>query len=149
MRSLAWGGTCSPPEENADILEFRPECAHLLLQGVYGEFPHHNDGAKLDRGIMDNAVWQRRWRRIAAQSESWYVTPKGAVGSRFTEILAAEWRGVLGRSWNSEKPLVFAHVVLTKTLRVRRAQDIWYRITRRMDLWERGMYVGLIGDADM
>ena len=64
------------------------------------------------------------------------------------EILAAECRGVLSRSWNSERPLVFAHVVLTKTLGVRRAREIRAWITRRMDLWERGQHAGLVGDAE-
>ena len=54
-------------------------------------------------------------------------------------ILAAEWRGVFGRSWNSEMLLVFAHVILKKTLGVRRSKEIRARITRRMDLWERGL----------
>ena len=49
-------------------------------------------------------------------------------------ILAAEWREVLVRSWKSKKPLVFTHVVLTKTLVVRRAKEICARIPRRMDL---------------
>ena len=68
----------------------------------------------------------------------------GAVGRRFTEILAAEWRGVLNRSWNSERPLAFAHVMLTKTLGVRWAQEIRARITSRMDLWERCQHAGLV-----
>ena len=84
------GGDDNPPEENADLLGFTPECAHLLLQGVYGDFPHHNDGSHLDGGIADDAVWQRCWRQISAQSASWYATPSGAVGRHFTEILAAE-----------------------------------------------------------
>ena len=63
-------------------------------------------------------------------------------------ILAAEWRGVLGRSWNSERPLIFAHVVLTKTLGVHRAREIRDQITRRMDLWERGLHADLAGDAE-
>ena len=63
-------------------------------------------------------------------------------------ILAAEWREVLKKSWNSERPLVFAHVVLTKTLGVRRAREIRARITRRMDLWERGQHAGLVGNAE-
>ena len=46
--SLAWGGGATPPEENAELLGFTPECAHLLLQLVYGDFPHHNDGLHLD-----------------------------------------------------------------------------------------------------
>ena len=83
------------------------------------------------------------------QSASWYATPSGAVGRRFTAILAAEWRGVISWSWNSERTLIFAHVVLTKTLGVRRARDIRARITRRMELWERGQHAGLVGDADV
>ena len=83
-----------------------------------------------------------------AQLVSWYTTPSGAVGCRFTTILAAEWRGVLGRSWNSERPLVFAHVIITKTLGVCRAKDIRTRITRQMDLWERGLHSGLVGDDE-
>ena len=118
------------------------------MQGVYGDLPHHNDGSHLDGGIADDAARQRCWRRLAAQSASWYATPSGAVGHRFTAILAAEWRGVLNRSWISERPLVFAHVVLTKTLGIRRAREIWARITRRMDLWERGQNAGLVGDAE-
>ena len=74
--------------------------------------------------------------------------PSGAVGRCFTEILAAEWRGVLGRSWKSKRPLVLSHIVLTNTLGVRRDQDIWARLMRRMDLWERGLHVGLVGDAE-
>ena len=79
---------------------------------------------------------------------SCYTTPSGAVGRRFTAILAAEWWGVLSWIWNAERPLVFALVVLTKMLGVRRAREIWARITRRMDLWERGQYAGLVGDDE-
>ena len=141
------GGHAIPPEENADLLGFTPEHAHLLLQGVYGDFLHHSDRLHLDRGISDNAAWKRRWHRIAAQSASCYDTPSGAVGHHFTEILAAGWRGVLAWSWNSERTLVFAHVFLTKTLGVRRAQNIRARITRGMDLWKRGQHAGLVRDA--
>ena len=63
-------------------------------------------------------------------------------------ILAAEWRVVISRSWNSERPLIFAHVVLTKTLGIHRAREIRVRITRRMDLLERGQHVGQVGDAE-
>ena len=88
-RWSAWGGTCPHPEENADLPEFTPERAHLLLQRVYGDFLHHNDGLHLDRGIADNALWQRCWRRLVEQLASWYDTPSGAVGRRFTAILAS------------------------------------------------------------
>ena len=88
-----WGGCVPPPEENADLPDFTLDRAHLLLQEVYRDFPHHNDGLHLDGGVADDAIWQRRWRQLAAQSASWYATLSRAVGRRFTEILAAEWRG--------------------------------------------------------
>ena len=105
-------------------------------------------GLHLDVGVADDAIWQRRWRRLAAQSARWYATPSGAVGHRFTAILSAEWRGVFGRSWKSERPLVFAHVSLTNTMAVRGGKDICARITRRMNLWERGLHAGLVGGAE-
>ena len=84
------GGDTTPLEENADLPGLIPEHAHLLLQGVYGDFPHHNDGSHLDGGIADDAAWQHRLRRLTAQSASWYATPSGEVGCRFTAILAEE-----------------------------------------------------------
>ena len=105
----------TPPEENADLPDFTPESAHLLLQIVYGDYMPHNNEFHLGGGIVDNSIRQRFWRRIAAQSARWYATPYGAVGRRFTAVLAAEWQGVLRRTWNSERPLIFAHVVVTKT----------------------------------
>ena len=84
----------------------------------------------------------------ADQSASWYATPSGAVGRRFTAILGAEWREVLTRSWNSKRPLVFAHIVFTKRLGVRQAREIRARITRRMDLWDKGQHAGLVGNVE-
>ena len=88
------------------------------------------------------------WRRLAAQSASWYATPSGAVGRRFTAIMGVGWQGLIEWSWNSDRLLVFTHVILTKTLGVRRAREIRVRITRRMDFWERVLHAGLVGDAD-
>ena len=143
---LCWGGS-HPPEENADLPGIHPEHAHLLLQGVHGYLPHHNDRLHLDGRIADDAAWKRRCRRLAAQSASWYATPSIAVGRRFTAILSTEWRGFLAQSWNYKRTLIFAHIILSKTLGVCRAREIQARITRRMELWERGLHVDLVGDA--
>ena len=59
----------------------------------------------------------------------------------------AEWREVLQRNRNSERPLVFAHIILTKMLGIRRARDIRAHITRRIDLWDRGIHAGLARDV--
>ena len=117
-----------------NLFGFPPAIEHLLLQGIEAEFPHHNNRSHLHGGFPDDAVLQFHWRRLAAQSTSWYTTPQGAVGSRFMEILSAEWQGVLNRSWNSDRPLYFAHIILIKALGVRRARDIRQRITMRMYL---------------
>ena len=128
-----WGDV-PPTEENADQPDFAPESAHLLLQELYGDYLHHNNGSHLDGGVVDNAIWKRCWWWLAAQLASWYTTPSGTVGHQFTAILAEEWQGVLGKTLNSNRPLVFAHVFLTKKLGVRRAREIQSRITRWMDL---------------
>ena len=127
-------GVNAPQEKGEYLLYFTLEFAQLLLQEIYGDFLHHNDGLHLDGVIADDAAWQRRLRRLAAQSAIWYATPSWEIGPRLTAILAAEWRGVISRIWNSERPLVFAHVVLTKTLGICRVREIRARITRWMDL---------------
>ena len=92
------GGRAPPLEEKADLPVFTPEHVHLLLQKVYGDFLHHNDGSHLEGGIADDALWQRCWIWLAPQSASWYATLSEVVGHPFTAILAAEWQGVPGRS---------------------------------------------------
>ena len=112
-----------------------------------GDFLHHNDGMHLAGGVLNDAVWKINFRRLAAQSASWYYTPPEEVERQFTAVLAAEWRGLLNWNWNSEINLVFANVVLTKTLDARKAREIWARIDRRLDLWEKKIYAGLVGYA--
>ena len=63
-------------------------------------------------------------------------------------ILAVEWHGVLDRSWNSDGPLVFTHVILTNTFGIRRAKEIRQKITRRIKLWRRYIHAGLVADAE-
>ena len=81
------------------------------------------------------------------QPASWYYMPPWKVGRRFTEVLDAEWLGVLDRKWNYKRPLVFAHEVLTKTLGARKAREIQARIDRQLDLWEREIHADLVGDV--
>ena len=54
---------------------------------------------------------------------------------------------MLDRKWNSEGPLVFAHVLLTRTLGTRKAREIWARVDLCLDLWERCMHAGMVGGA--
>ena len=65
------GEDMPPLEENSDLPYFTPGRAHLLLQRIYGDFMHQNDGSYLDGGFTDDAIWKRRWCRLAAKSASW------------------------------------------------------------------------------
>ena len=143
----AGGGAPPSTTEGADLQGFTPERAHLLLREIYEDFTHHNDGTYLSGGFLDDVTWQSCWRRIAVQSDIWYSMPPGKVGCRFTAVLTAEWKGVLDRKWNFERLLVFSHVVLTKTLGARKAREIRARINHQLNLWERGIHKGLVGDA--
>ena len=64
-----WGGL-PPLEKKVDLPDFTPERAHVLLPEFYGDFPHHNNGSHLDRGIVYDALWQRRWRQLAVKLAS-------------------------------------------------------------------------------
>ena len=86
----ARGGASYSMEEDADLQGSTPARAHLSLWELYGELPHHNDGTRLAGGVPDDAIWKSSWRRLAAKSASWYFTPPGKVGRRFTGVLAAE-----------------------------------------------------------
>ena len=134
-------------EEVTELQGFTPMRAHLLLQEFYGGFLHHNDGTHLTGGVPGDTVWQSCWRQIAAQSAIWYSTPPGKVGRRFTSVLDEEWQGVLDQKWNSKRLLVFAHVVFTKTLVACKAREIRAGINRHLNLWERFVHKGLVGDA--
>ena len=59
-----------------------------------------------------------------------------------------EWRGFHKRVWNSEKPLVFFHVIFKKTLSACEAKDIQKSISRRMELWYAGRNKDLIGGTE-
>ena len=63
-------------------------------------------------------------------------------------IFVSEWLGVFNRSCNFERPLVFFHFILAKALGIRWARYYRSRISRRMDLWERGVHAGLVGVAE-
>ena len=43
LEAIYVGGDLPPAEENADLPDFTPELAHLLLQEVYRDFSYHND----------------------------------------------------------------------------------------------------------
>ena len=57
-------------EECAELKGFTPFQAHELLLEVYVDHLHHNNGMHLDKGVVNEAIWQQCWRRLADQSAS-------------------------------------------------------------------------------
>jgi hypothetical protein len=62
-----------------------------------------------------------------------YLVPKGQVVKRFLTILTHEFCQAREQKWNSEKPLIFAAVVLQLTPEVRQAKDVCKRLTQQMN----------------
>ena len=62
--------------------------------------------------------------------------------------LAAEFRGVRERKWNSERPLIFAAAILGSAQDVRRAADIKWRIETRLNLWDSKRFDALVADTE-
>ena len=137
------------PDVGADLPTYLTTSADKLLDSVFGDHVHDNDGSHLDGGIATDSLWQKRWTRIRQLSTTRYIVLKGAVGRRFLTILVDEFRGARDRQWNSERPLVFASVILQKTPGVRRAKDIRSRLTKRMDLWDKGCHIALVDDTEL
>jgi len=135
-------------EEGADKPESVQTEADGHLDSVYGDHPHQNDGRHLDGGVADDPFWQGHWKRTVQLPLTSYSVPSGKVGRRFVATLAQEFAGVRQRKWNSERPLVFAAVILQTTQGTTRATDIRKRITQRMDLWDGGKYDALVDDTE-
>ncbi len=116
--------------------------------GVYGDYIHQNDRMHLDGGILDDKVWQDRWRKLIVLPSQRYNAPSGAVGRRFVRILTEELSGIRARKWNSERFIVFQMVVLQKSKDVKTSGAIRRRLTTRMDSWEAGKFEMLVQDTE-
>jgi hypothetical protein len=132
----------------ADLPGYTASRADSLLDSIYGDHPHANDGCHLDGSIPSNCSWQRCWMRMAQVSPTHYDVPKSKVGRRFVATLAHEFRGAREHPWNSEQTLVFVSVILQTKRGVRQAKDIWRRLSTRMDLWDQGFHTALVDDSE-
>ena len=151
------GGQGAPPGEElpgdtdrvrADLPGYVLSAADARLDVVYGDHIHQNNGAHLGGGVALDQLWQRRWRSVCQLVPRLYKLPKGKLGRRFVRTLSDEFRGVRERRWNSERPLVFAGVILRSAQDVRKAPDIRRRIVQRLDLWDAKRFDALVSDTE-
>jgi hypothetical protein len=47
------------PDEGADLPDYVPTEADKLLDGVYGDHVHDNDGSQLEGGVDEDKLFQR------------------------------------------------------------------------------------------
>ena len=133
-------------EVGADLDGYELTKADRLLDRVYGDHVHNNIGRHLDGGVKGDKAWQWLWRYVVELPLSPYRVPKGRIGRRFITLLTREFEQVRHRQFNSERPLIFAAVILQKSRRVTRAADIRRRLDERMDEWEKGNHNALFDD---
>ncbi|KAI2510018.1 hypothetical protein MHU86_4444 [Fragilaria crotonensis] len=86
-------GPAVTPDAGADLPGYFVTAADRLLDSAYGDHVHDNAGTHLQGGFSDDALWQRRWRRMAQIATTRYQAPAGRVGRRFIAILTSEFRG--------------------------------------------------------
>ena len=130
------GGGCETPRLRS--IQGQP-----VLVEVHGNQPHHKNGTHLKGGIANSVFVHNCWHWLVKTLSIWYNTSLSAVRCHFMAILEEEWLGVINWRWNSNRPLIFDHIVFSKTIGVCRAQEICMQIRRRMDLWEGGIHMGM------
>ncbi|KAI2510249.1 hypothetical protein MHU86_4127 [Fragilaria crotonensis] len=117
-------GPAVTPDAGADLPGYFVTAADRLLDSAYGDHVHDNAGTHLQGGFSDDALWQRRWRRMAQIATTRYQAP------------LVEWEAF------------HCHPHLRTTQGVRRAKDIRSRLAQRMDLWDQGHFKALVDDAE-
>ena len=76
-----------------------------------------------------------------------YDVPSGKVGRLFISALTRELNGVIERSWNAEKFIVFSSVILQRSPDAKRARDIRRRIENRLEAWAQNKFDMLVQDT--
>ena len=135
-------------EEGADLPDYTPTPPDQKLSSIYGDHIHNNDGTHMDRGISDDKLWQRLWRRTVNIPPRFYRPPLGQLGKEFVETLADEFAGIRTRRWNSERALIFAPLILNKARGVRCAKDIRLKIKQWLKLWKDRQFEALVFDLE-
>ena len=57
-----------------------------------------NNGIHLDGGMVDEKMYQARWREVMALSSQRYDVPSGRVGCLFIQAVVDELKGAVQRS---------------------------------------------------
>ena len=83
-----------------------------LAEILDDENVHNNDGAHLDGGILDDKLWQERYKIIFVYHLSQYVLPNGPVGRLLVRMISDKIDEVLEWKCNMERVLCFMSMAL-------------------------------------
>ena len=100
-----------------------------------------------DGGIEDDGVWQDFTRRLLSFPNLQYNVPKRAVGKDYVNTTTEIFEDIMNRNCNADKLLTFQMVILQRIPEVKSSQDMRRRLERRMAMWKRGEYQGLVEDT--
>ena len=106
--------------------------ADHMICSVYGDHLHCNGSTNLDRGLVNDELWQRLCWNIENTSMRW---------------LTLELKGVWIRGWNYDLPLVFDAFIFSMTYKTRSSKGICVCIEHRMYLWYQSHFVELVDDT--
>ena len=96
----------------ADLPDYVITDRDRMMDGVYGDHVHQNDGTHLNGGIADDAVWPLQQFDCAEQPAP---TRKG--GDTFIDEFSNIIEGVFDRKWNFERAMVFTMAVYSAPAR--------------------------------
>ena len=109
---------------------------YCLMQAVYGDWVHVNNGNHLTRGTVDDRRWLVWWWDITFLPLRWCNAPGGKVCQRYFCTLAAELSRVQERRCNSDRFIVFHMVRLNHAHHMLGMQEILQHLLRWLDVCE-------------
>ena len=106
-------------------------------------------GAQLEgNGGLDSLdEWGLRWRTMVGLQNRLYIIPGGAVGRRYVGVLSDEVKHTAIGNYPSDRLVVFSAVMLQRDKMIRKVRDIRKLLVRRLDMWERDEFDGLVQEA--
>ena len=134
--------------ESADLPDYTVTDIDRMMDKVFGDHVHQNDGTHLTGGIADDVTWQARFNTLIVLHNQQYDLPRGKVGHAFIDELLTIIEGVLDRKWNFERAMVFIMAILQRTSSVKKAKDVKERLESRIQAWKEGKYDMLVQTAE-
>jgi len=136
-----------PP--NSDLPSYHPSPnIDEEFDRIFGDHVHLNDGTHLHDHIEDDPLWQQHYNRLTSYHCTQYNVPSGSLGERFVETAATLLDGVMKRTHNSEKFLVFLMTTLQRVPHITRSRNVKTHLTQQLDAWDNQQCSMLVNETE-